>query len=62
MEQKQYICKCKGCGRRIQDPADKPIYISQLDEYWCSQKCLNYHDPVRREVQEVNNWLDRGGV
>ena len=61
-ETKQYITKCKGCGRRIKDPADNPIYISQLDEYWHSQKCLNYYDSVRREVHEVNDYLDRGGV
>jgi len=58
----QYIVKCRGCGKRLRDPADKPIYISQLDEYWHSQRCLNRHDPVRREVYGVNDYLDRGGV
>ena len=61
--QRQYIVKCKGCGRRLSDPADNPIYVvrsvvkpvNQLvdnGEYWCSQKCMDTLDPTRKEAIE----------
>ena len=59
--QQQYIVKCRGCGKRLRDPADNPIYVvrsvekpinQKVDngEYWCSQKCFDKNDPTRREA------------
>lgn len=48
-----YRCRCIGCGRQLKDPDDNPIYIpyarlttrgALVDEYWCSQKCLNKYN------------------
>ena len=57
---RQYICYCKGCRKRLRDPEDDPIYVVRAKkprnkktdegEYWCSQKCMDRHDPVRREA------------
>ena len=35
-----YIAKCKACGRTVKDPKDDPIYVVQMDAYFCDQKCL----------------------
>ena len=66
----QYITKCKGCGKRLRDPADNPIYVvrsvekpvnKKVDngEYWCSQACMDTKDPTRKEAiknaRECNN-------
>ena len=52
---------CRGCGKRLRDPADNPIYVvrsvekpsnkkEDSGEYWCSQACMNRHDPTRKEA------------
>ena len=62
--QKQYIVACKGCGKRLRDPLDKPIYVARSvkkpvhkkvdsGEYWCSQKCMDKNDPYRKEAKEM---------
>ena len=66
----QYITKCKGCGKRLRDPADNPIYVvrsvekptnkkTDEGEYWCSQACMDTKDPTRKEAiqsaRECNN-------
>jgi len=56
--QRQYIVRCKGCKKKLRDPADNPIYVAhsailvnQADgEYWCSQKCMDRNDPTRKEA------------
>jgi len=61
LKQKQYIVKCRGCGKRLRDPADNPIYVvrsvgkpinqkTDEGEYWCSQKCMDRNDPTRKEA------------
>ena len=61
--QRQYIVNCKGCGKRLRDPLDNPIYvvrsvekpINQLQdngEYWCRQACMDKHDPTRKEAKK----------
>lgn len=58
---KQYIVKCKGCGKRLRDPGDKLIYVvrsvqkpinkkSDEGEYFCSQRCMDRRDPTRKEA------------
>ena len=56
----QYIVKCRGCGKRLRDPEDNLIYVVRAKkprnkktdegEYWCSQKCMNTKDTVRKEA------------
>ena len=59
--QKQYIVKCRGCGKRLRDPADNPIYVvrsvekpvnkkEDSGEYWHSQACIDTNDPTRKEA------------
>ena len=59
--QRQYIVACKGCGKRLRDPLDNPIYVvwsvekpvnkkTDEGEYWCSQSCMDKNDPVRKEA------------
>jgi len=61
--QHQYIVKCRGCGKRLRDPADNPIYVvrsvekptnkkTDEGEYFCSQKCMDKNDPHRKEALE----------
>ena len=49
---RQFICHCKGCGKRLRDPEDNPIYLVRDNEYWCSQPCMNRNDPTRKEAIE----------
>jgi hypothetical protein len=38
---RQYSCKCAECHKRLKDPKDNPLYVSQLDKYFCDSKCWN---------------------
>ena len=49
---RQYLCQCKGCRKKLRDPLDNLIYLPDEDEYWCSQKCMDKNDPVRKEAIE----------
>ena len=71
--QRQYIVACKGCGKRLRDPADNPIYVvrsvekpinQKVDngEYWCSQACMDRNDPTRKEAKEVWKNINAGAV
>ena len=57
----QYIVKCRGCGKRIKDPVDNPIYVVRSvekpvnkkkdeGEYYCNQACMDRNDPTRKEA------------
>lgn len=59
----QYITKCRGCGRRLRDPDDNPIYVARSvekprnkktdeGEYFCCQACIDRNDPTRKEAIE----------
>ena len=64
--ERQYTARCKGCKKKLRDPADNPIYVAhsaihlnQADgEYWCCQKCMDRNDPTRKEAIQVARSLN----
>ena len=62
---KPYVVACKGCKKRLVDPKDELIYVvrsvekpsnkkTDEGEYWCSQRCMDRRDPVRKEAIAAN--------
>ena len=35
----QYVVQCRQCRKKIKDPKGSPIYVSQIDMYFCDEKC-----------------------
>ena len=32
---------CAQCRKKLRDPLDNPVYVVQLDKYFCDDKCWN---------------------